>query len=127
MPSISQVRDSSQLSTYNQTRNNSNLSTSNNSQALVYTLQTTQMLKILTRIFPTVEWNSDWLHANVRKNGSYTFQQGVVLIYKGQPSGSNHQHLWEIKVDSRFAEKVTAYYNQIVNGELALSPRRRFT
>lgn len=122
MPQTSQIRDSSQLSTNNQTRNNSNISISNNLQALVYTLQTTQMLKMLTKIFPTIEWNSDWLHGSVRRNGSYTFQQGVVLIYKGQPSGSNTQHFWEIRVDSRFAEKVRAYYDLIVNNELALIP-----
>jgi hypothetical protein len=93
-------------------------------KVLVYNLQTTQLLKMLSRIFPTWECSSEWLHKNVRKHGTYTFQQdiGIVLKYTGQPGGANTEHHWEIRVDSLFAERVRTCYEQIISGESALMP-----
>lgn len=89
------------------------------SPTLVYELRTYQMLKMLSKIMPTTEWSSDWLTANVRKPGFYSFPQGITLTYKGQPDGSGTQHLWEIRVDASWAEKLTNAYKQI-SGEMGL-------
>lgn len=54
-------------------------------------------------------------------NQGYTFPQGVFLRYIGQPGGVNTEYLWEIKIDSLFAEKVNTLYEQIINGQPALA------
>lgn len=83
------------------------------SAPLVYRLQTTQMLKMLSRLLPGHEWKSNWLHDNVRKNSSISFDMGITLSYQGQTLGSGHEHEWEIQVDPRWAEKLNQAYREI--------------
>lgn len=83
------------------------------SEPLVCQLQTTQMLKMLTKILPGYEWKSSWLRDNVKTNGSYSFEMGITLSYIGQPGGAGHEYLWEIKVDPSLAEELSRAYREI--------------
>ncbi len=81
-------------------------------ESVIRQAPTTQMLKLLSRLFPTYEWTSKWLHNNVKKNGYYSFKT-MTLRYKEQPSGTRHEHLWEIEVDQKFSEKLAKAYTEI--------------
>jgi len=95
-------------------------------QHLAYQLQTSQMLRMLSRIFPGQTWTPTWLHDNVRP--SYSFRNGIAISYGGQPFGSGTQHLWEIKIsNSQWIETVSKAHKDISSSSLAatgLEPRR---
>jgi very-short-patch-repair endonuclease len=62
-----------------------------------YTLDTTLMLKVLSRLAPQQAWTSDWLTANVRNKPDQRMILGSYIIeYKGQPGGYRTQHTWRI-------------------------------
>jgi hypothetical protein len=98
-------------------------------QPLSYEFQTTQMLKMLDRIFPNYEWTSDWLKNNVKENGACTFKNSVSLSYVGQPFGKSSQHLYRITFfDPKWAEKAALAYNQINSTAITLkTPVERST
>ena len=102
--------------------NNSQIATKD----LAYQLQTSQMLTMLSRIFPRQTWTANWLHSNA--SPSYSFGNGVTLTYAGQPFGSGTQHVWEIKIsDSRWAEVVSKAHDDISSRTIVptgLQPRR---
>ncbi|OKH42923.1 hypothetical protein NIES2101_31930 [Calothrix sp. HK-06] len=89
------------------------------SQIVVYQMQTTHLLKLLSRIFPTWSCTPQWLQAKVRgsSTSSYTFAQGVWLRHIGVPGGSRKEHLWEIKIDSVFTQRIQTLYEQIINNQ----------
>ncbi|MDM3858363.1 MAG: DUF559 domain-containing protein [Aphanizomenon gracile PMC644.10] len=60
-------------------------------------LDTTLMLKVLSRLAPQQVWTSDWLQANVRKKADQKMILGPYIIeYKGQPGGAGKQHTWRM-------------------------------
>jgi very-short-patch-repair endonuclease len=62
-----------------------------------YTLDTTLMLKVLSRLAPQQAWTSDWLTANVRnKPDQRMILSSYIIEYKGQPGGYRTQHTWRI-------------------------------
>lgn len=93
---------------------------------LAYQLQTSQMLSMLSKIFPRQTWTANWLHSNVRP--THSFGNGVTLSYVGQPFGSGTQHVWEITIsDSRWAEAVSRAHEDISSRAIVptdLQPRR---
>ena len=62
-----------------------------------YTLDTTLMLKVLSRLAPQQAWTSDWLTANVRnKPDQRMILSSYIIEYKGQRGGYRTQHTWRI-------------------------------
>lgn len=62
-----------------------------------YTLDTTLMLKVLSRLYPQQAWTSDWLTANVRNKPDQRMVLSLYIIeYRGQPGGYKTQHRWRI-------------------------------
>lgn len=71
-----------------------------------YELDTTLMLKVLSRLYPQMKWTSEWLHANVRDRADKKMKTGVYTIeYKGQPEGRGTKHRWRIYTDNEI-EKI---------------------
>jgi hypothetical protein len=79
-----------------------------------HVLDTTLMLKILSRLEPQLSWTSDWLQANVRNRPNKRMELGIYIIeYKGQPGGYKTQHKWriytnEVRGKARLDEAVTS-------------------
>lgn len=98
-------------------------------QPLYYDLQTTQMLKMLDRIFPIYEWTSEWLKNNVKEKGTCPFQNTVLLNYIGQPYGKSSQHVYRITfIDYKWTEKAAQAYRQIDSTAITLkTPVERST
>ena len=73
-----------------------------------YELDTTMMLKVLSRLDSGVGWVSDWLHQNVRNSPNKRKVIGIyVLEYRGQPGGSRTQHYWRVYTnDNREKERL---------------------
>ncbi len=66
-----------------------------------YILDTTLMLKVLSRLAPQQVWTSDWLQANIRKKADQKMILGPYIIeYKGQPGGYKAQHTWRIHTNN---------------------------
>lgn len=61
-----------------------------------HTLNTTSMLKVLTRLDSKVGWTSDWLHKNIRVPIQERIIGLYVLTYVGQPNGVGTEHYWRI-------------------------------
>ncbi|MFM6369905.1 MAG: hypothetical protein ACKPGN_17055, partial [Dolichospermum sp.] len=60
-------------------------------------LDTTLMLKVLSRLYPQQAWTSDWLQANVKnKPDQRMILSSYIIEYKGQPGGYRTQHTWRI-------------------------------
>jgi very-short-patch-repair endonuclease len=96
--------------------NTTSISSKTTSQPLVYELQTTQILKLLSKLLPGYEWTSEWLQQNVKRHGCYTFlDEAITLTYKGQPFGHKTEYLWQIKVDSIWADKLATAYKKIAD------------
>jgi hypothetical protein len=80
------------------------------------TLKTTMMLKLLSRLFPTKQWTSQWLIENVKKSprGCFScFEGHLTLTYKGQPDGFKTEHEYEITVHQTLAKKLAEAYRAI--------------
>ena len=106
-----------------QTGNNSIIESQAN-ENISLELHTTMMLKLLTKLFPTKPFSSNWLQQNVRKgeNKNYRFRSGIIE-YVGQPNGNRSEHLWRIILDYQWLEKLYNTYQSVLydvdNGVLA--------
>lgn len=85
-----------------------------------YTLQlkTTMTLRLLSRLFPSSNFDSEWLHKNARKQ-TFNFEK-VWLEYAGQPGGANTEHQWKITVNIKWAEELIEKYNRLLNESLSV-------
>lgn len=79
-------------------------------------LHTTMMLKLLTKLFPTKNFSSDWLKQKVKNVEAQTcrFQSGM-LEYVGQPNGKNTEFLWRITLDCQWLERLHNTYQSLLN------------
>lgn len=107
--------------------NTTSISSKTTSHPLVYELQTTQILKLLSKLIPGYNWTSEWLKLNVKRYGCYTFKnESITLTYKGQPFGYKTEYLWQIEVDSMWADKLATAYREIADylftGDKSLMP-----
>lgn len=93
------------------------------------TLKTTMMLKLLSRLFPTRNWTSQWLKENVKNspNGYFSFSDGrLALTYKGQPDGARTEFEYEIAVHHTLAQELTEAYKAIQDS-LVLVPNTSYS
>lgn len=80
------------------------------------TLKTTMMLKLLSRLFPTQDWTSQWLKENVKNSskGYFSSPDGrLTLTYKGQPDGAKTEFEYEIAVHHTLAQELTKAYKAV--------------
>lgn len=87
-----------------------------NSRDIALEVHTTMMLKLLTRLFPTKIFSSDWLKQNVKKaeNQTFIFKSGFIK-YVGQPKGKNTEYLWRITLDYQWLERLHNTYQSVLN------------
>jgi hypothetical protein len=95
---------------------NNGIIESPNSNNIALELQTTMMLKLLTRLFPTITFSSIWLKQKVRnaENKTYVFRSGTIE-YVGQPNGIRSEHLWRITLDVQWLERLHNTYQSVLN------------
>jgi hypothetical protein len=96
--------------------NNQGIVESTNSKNLSLELQTTMMLKLLTKLFPTKNFSADWLKQNVRngENQTFKFKSGIIE-YIGQPKGKGSEHFWRITLEVQWLEKLHNTYQSVLN------------